>query len=89
MTALEALLNVLPYPAQVTKGKPDEGGLSGSASDFDALEKLRKLAFADEVPKTLRPFENPDAARVQTTMFTDDEAAEDGEELDFGDAEDA
>ena len=58
MTALEALLNVLPYPSLVGKAKADEGGLSGSASDFDALEKLRKLAFADLVPKTLRPFEN-------------------------------
>ena len=39
MTALEALLNVLPYPSQVGKGKADEGGLTGSASDFDALER--------------------------------------------------
>lgn len=91
MTALEALLNVLPYPTQLGKVKADEGGLSGSASDFDALEKLRRLAFADLVPKTLRPFEAENPATVQSTLFTDDEAAEDGSEggeLDFGDAED-
>jgi adenine-specific DNA methylase len=91
MTALEALLNVLPYPAQVGKGKPDEGGLSGSANDFDALERLRKLAFADLVPRTPRPFEAENPATVQTTLFADDEASEDGgggEELDFGDADD-
>ena len=90
MTALEALLNVLPFPSQVTKGKADEGGLSGSASDFDALERLRKLAFADLVPKTLRPFENPNAATVQAILFDDDEAAGDGGEaegLDFGEAD--
>ena len=87
MTALEALLNVLPYPSQVGKLKPEEGGLSGSASDFDALEKLRKLAFADLVPKTLRPFEAENPATVQSMMFDGEEAAEEGGEggeLDFG-----
>jgi hypothetical protein len=50
MTALEALLNVLPPPALAAKGKADEGGLPGAAADFDALEKLRRLAFAETVP---------------------------------------
>jgi adenine-specific DNA methylase len=48
MTALEALLNVLPAPsAGARKG---EGLLTGAANDFVALEKLRRLAFAQQVP---------------------------------------
>jgi hypothetical protein len=45
LTALEALLNVLP-PGGAGRGKkkPDEL-LSGAANDFEALERLRKLAF--------------------------------------------
>ena len=49
LTALEALLNVLP-PAGIGGGKKVNAALSGASSDFDALEKLRRLAFADEVP---------------------------------------
>jgi hypothetical protein len=45
MTALEALLNVLP--ARVAKSSSP---LHGAAEDFQALEKLRRLAFAEEVP---------------------------------------
>ncbi len=50
LTALEALLNVLP-PGMIarSKKKPD-ALLSGAASDFEALENLRKLAFAETVP---------------------------------------
>jgi hypothetical protein len=48
MTALEALLNVLPAPSAV--GRKGEGALAGAASDFVALEKLRRLAFAQHVP---------------------------------------
>jgi len=46
MTALETLLNVLPPSAVAPKSKADDGGLSGAASDFEALEKLRRVAFA-------------------------------------------
>ena len=49
LTALEALLNVLP-PAGIAGGKKIDAALSGASSDFDALEKLRRLAFAEEVP---------------------------------------
>jgi putative DNA methylase len=61
MTALEALLNVLPPPALFGCGKKDDGGLSGAAADFDALEKLRRLAFAESVPepKVLQQMELP------------------------------
>ncbi len=47
LMALEAILNVLPAPALVSSSS---GALAGAAADADALEKLRKLAFAKEVP---------------------------------------
>jgi hypothetical protein len=50
MTALEALLNVLPPIAPRGKKKPDPS-LEGAASDFEALEKLRRLAFTAHVPE--------------------------------------
>ena len=53
LTALEAMLNVLPalIPGGLpsSKKKPDVN-LSGAANDFQALERLRKLAFAETVP---------------------------------------
>jgi len=58
MAALEALLNVLP-PGP--KGAPPRGKkkpnppLEGAASDFEALERLRRLAFAEKVPEPKRP----------------------------------
>jgi adenine-specific DNA methylase len=54
MTALEALLNVLPPVAPRGKKRPDPT-LEGAASDFEALEKLRRLAFAEKVPEPKRP----------------------------------
>ena len=50
MTALEALLNVLPPMAPRGKKKTDPS-LEGAASDFEALEKLRRLAFVEQVPE--------------------------------------
>ena len=47
LMALEALLNVLPAPALMSSGS---GPLAGAAADADALEKLRRLVFAKEVP---------------------------------------
>ncbi len=49
LTALEAMLNVLPPMLPSSKKKPD-ANLSGAANDFQALERLRKLAFAETVP---------------------------------------
>ena len=49
LTALEALLNVLPAPG-ATVGKKADATITGAGSDFEALEKLRRLAFAEEVP---------------------------------------
>jgi adenine-specific DNA methylase len=54
LTALEALLNVLPPVAPRGKKKSDPM-LEGAASDFEALEKLRRLAFAEKVPEPQRP----------------------------------
>lgn len=50
LTALEALLNVLPAPGAAA-GKKKDDSLGGAASDCAALEKLRRLALADEVPE--------------------------------------
>ncbi|MBV8817596.1 MAG: DUF1156 domain-containing protein, partial [Acidobacteriaceae bacterium] len=50
LTGLEALLNVLPPVAPRSKKKADPS-LEGAASDFEALEKLRRLAFAQKVPE--------------------------------------
>jgi putative DNA methylase len=49
LTALEALLNVLP-PVGSASSKKADPLLTGASSDFEALEKLRRLAFAEEVP---------------------------------------
>jgi putative DNA methylase len=55
MTALEALLNVLP-PVSLLRGKKKlDPTLEGAASDFEALEKLRRLAFVEKVPEPKRP----------------------------------
>jgi putative DNA methylase len=51
LVALEALLHVLPPPGSAAGGKKKDAGVGGAASDCDALEKLRRLAFADEIPE--------------------------------------
>jgi adenine-specific DNA methylase len=48
LLSLEAALQVLPTPRMVS-GK---GVLAGAAADAEALEKLRKLMFAGEVPQS-------------------------------------
>lgn len=50
LTALEALLNVLPPGIASTGKKKPDAHLTGAANDFEALERLRKLAFAETVP---------------------------------------
>ena len=54
LTALEALLNVLPAVANPEKAPKLDANLSGASSDFEALEKLRRLAFAEQVPEPAR-----------------------------------
>jgi len=48
MVALQAMLNVLPPPA--APSKKGESRASGAAADFAALELLRRLAFAKDIP---------------------------------------
>lgn len=50
LTALEALLNVLPAPG-ASSGKKKDDTLGGAASDCEALEKLRRLALSEEIPE--------------------------------------
>ncbi len=54
LTALEAMLNVLPSSVPTNK-KKKEDTLQGAANDFQALERLRRLAFADQVPEPKVP----------------------------------
>ena len=50
LTTLEALLNVLPAVASPEKAPKLEAHLAAASSDFDALEKLRKLALPNRFP---------------------------------------
>lgn len=54
LTALEAVLEVLP-PSRTFTQVELTGDLKSASDDFDALEKLRRLAYADKVdePKQL------------------------------------
>ena len=52
LTALEAMLNVLPAIANPDRAKKLDTSLVGASSDWDALEKLRRFAFADQVPES-------------------------------------
>jgi adenine-specific DNA methylase len=73
LTALEALLNVLPAVANPDKALKLDANLAGASSDFDALEKLRKLAFAEQVPEPTKQMLLPIATEG------DDEGNDDGE----------
>jgi len=61
--ALEAVLEVLPV-GKAFSGIDLEGDLASAASDFEALENLRKLAFTQQVPspKQLELWQAPTAA---------------------------
>jgi adenine-specific DNA methylase len=51
LTALTAVLEVLPVSSTFTKIQDEAGPVAEAASDFDALERLRRLAFTDRVPE--------------------------------------
>jgi hypothetical protein len=69
LTALEALLNVLPPGVASAGRKKPDANLAGAANDFEALERLRKLAFSETVPAPKipeqLPLELPEAADDQ------------------------
>ncbi len=50
-TALAAVLEVLPLPASITRLREDPGPVADAAGDFDVLERLRRLAFSERVPR--------------------------------------
>ena len=49
--ALTALLEVLPVSSRFTNVTDEGGPVADAASDFDVLEQLRRLAYADKVKK--------------------------------------
>ena len=59
LTALEALLNVLPPGVASAGRKKPDASLTGAANDFEALERLRKLAFSETVPAPKIPEQIP------------------------------
>lgn len=70
MTALQAMLNVLPA-ISTSSGSKIDVHLEGASSDFEALEKLRALAFTVKVPK-------PDR-QMMLTIFEREENDDDDE----------
>ena len=65
LAALKALLEVLPMPKSVTKFDLPKG-LAAAGSDFEVLEKLRRLAFGEQV-----------AEPEQLKLWRDEEAEDD------------
>ena len=59
LAALEALLEVLPPSSNYTGFEPADAA-KPAASDFEALENLRRLAFTDQIdePEQLRLFQD-------------------------------
>ena len=62
LAALKALLEVLPMPKSVTKFDLPKG-LAAAGSDFEVLEKLRRLAFGEQVaePEQLKLWRDEEA----------------------------
>jgi hypothetical protein len=59
--------------ANPEKGPKLEAHLAAASSDFDALEKLRKLAFAEQVPEPAKQLLLP------IVGVEDDEDSDEGE----------
>ena len=59
LSAFEAVLEVLPVPSSFT-GQALKGAVEAAANDFEALDGLRRLAFADRIdePEQLRMWRN-------------------------------
>ncbi len=52
--ALTAVLEVLPVGKTFTKVEGEKGLVADASSDFDALEQLRRLAYAEQVPQPVQ-----------------------------------
>lgn len=74
LTALEALLNVLPPGVASSGKKKPDAHLTGAANDFESLERLRKLAFAETVPAPKIPEQIP--LELLATAEDEDESAD-------------
>jgi adenine-specific DNA methylase len=74
LTALEALLNVLPPGVALAGRKKPDAHLTGAANDFEALERLRKLAFSETVPAPKIPEQLP--LELPATVEDEDESAD-------------
>jgi putative DNA methylase len=74
LTALEALLNVLPPGAAFAGRKKPDATLAGAANDFEALERLRKLAFSETIPAPKIPEQIP--IELQAAPEDEDESAD-------------
>jgi hypothetical protein len=73
LTALEALLNVLPPGIPSTGRKKPDANLVGAANDFEALERLRKLAFSETVPAPKIPEQLPLMLQQDENAVEEDE----------------
>jgi putative DNA methylase len=51
LVAMKGLLEVLPVSSAFTNIPLDDGAVGEAASDFEALENLRRLMFTDQVPQ--------------------------------------
>jgi len=54
LAALTVVLEVLPVSSTYTRVPGETGPVADAAGDFDALERLRRLAFSDQVPEPLQ-----------------------------------
>jgi len=68
LITIEALLSVLPPGVAASGRKKPDASLSGAANAFEALERLRKLAFAETVPAPKIPEPMP----LELPAATDD-----------------
>ena len=71
LTALEALLNVLPAVANPDKAPKLEAHLAAASSDFDALEKLRSSRSPSKFP-------NPPGSSAPIASAEDEDDSDEG-----------
>ena len=67
-------MNVLPPGVPSAGKKKPDANLAGAANDFEALERLRKLAFSETVPAPRIPEQLP--LELPTAVEDEDESAD-------------